>query len=227
MIRLWAWLPVSHGSTPARVVLGAAAAQFSGARAVRRAAGQRVRAARRKYHSRSAVFFASIGPSRTPVSRIVPLACRIAAVGIAARAVVDRGDLDRVDVHVVAVGAERLGRPHHRQVAVDVRHEDALLVPLIAVAQDDQVQPLRGRAGDLDRVHLRIRQRLRRPLRARRPLAARPRRRASAQRLLRPSRSLSYPSDLLADTPVTAGRARRRPLRLRRCHEAPVNASDN
>jgi hypothetical protein len=82
-----------------------------------------------------------------------------APVGVAPHAVVDRGDLDRVHVDVVAVALERLGRPHHREVAVDVPEEEALLVLLVAVAQDDQVQPLGGRSGDLDRVHDRLRER--------------------------------------------------------------------
>ena len=84
------------------------------------------------------------------------------AVRITPRAVVDRRDLDCVHVHVVAVAAERLGRPHDRQVPVHVGEEDALLVPLVTVAEDDQVQALGGRTGDLDRVDLRLGQRQRR-----------------------------------------------------------------
>jgi hypothetical protein len=79
------------------------------------------------------------------------------AIGVTPHAVVDRGDLDRVHVDVVAVALERLGPPHDREVAVQVLEEEALLVPLVAVAQDDQVQPLGRRSGLLDRVHDRLR----------------------------------------------------------------------
>ena len=165
VVRLVARLARVHAR---RVVLRVVRAA-DGRPAVDRASGQRVRTTVLEDH-----------PQRGPLAVDRPFAYAAVADGavgatdpavrVAAAAVVDRGDLDRIHVHVVAIAAERLGRPHDRQVPVHVGEEDALLVVLVAVSEDDQVQPLRGWTGHLDRVDLRRRQRQRRwrPLRARR-----------------------------------------------------------
>jgi hypothetical protein len=115
--------------------------------AVDHAAGQRIRAAVLEDQAQRGVL---------GVDRSLALARPVAPVRVAAHAVVDRGDLDRVHVDVVAVAAERLGGPHDREVAVQIGAERLLLISLVSVAQHDQVEALRGGPGDLDRPDHRV-----------------------------------------------------------------------